>query len=771
MDEIGLESGRGLWTWFGGNPENRAGWKIHINVDASELGVAFRHLRKVREEFSWKIARSTKVASGLVSGRYGINGQGKLITIYPRSADQARKLIEELGILFKGLHGPLPARDRRLKLTDCISYRYGGARDDSSALATQVGIVRGPNQEVMYDLPQVYECFPPWESDLFPESYGAHELRFHMQQNLAASLSIQCHIISLLRQSSIWVARISTASSKDNTETFIVKWAVRRITGLKGVARIIQEGRLLQLQGAGSLAPELYEYVVTPELAAIIVEDLGDIEPGMRALQSVDEYYRLRDGLTILRQAGIEMGVNLVDLSPSNLRWKGETLALIDWEGDAIHSQRETFSSPISHSREQCQATLVACLTGLTELSRVAERPWLNFALCQAVEALSIANSAQNTLSSDCLEKIVPQLKDDEIIKEVLDAGLTELEADLDAIIKKVATSEFLDISQASLFCGVAGSIWCLLANDRLETASRALRLLTDNPTLFEASGGLYFGGTGIALTLAYAGVKLDDKHLKLNAVKALLDLTHDFHGPQSLFSGLAGDMVALSALADIDDSEGLRSTIRRISNELRRPYEENAFTTRFEATRIPRGLAYGLDGVALALLRANSVLKDLRREDVIPDLMLSLLKEPINTSFNLENSLCNGIIGIADLAVTLEDKFPSSGIPQPLPGSFRSRSVGACHGLAGSWLVSDPLNAKWRYELAWTEHRIRTLIAIVGSARKTASGVGWVDDRTGRLGSSLMTGSSGVILALAQSLGVRGIGLPHTVRLQTIPG
>lgn len=106
------------------------GWKIHISAtlaNASQTidvvadrcgaaGVPFKHL-------------SGSLFYMLMHHKHGPRTQaGKVCTLYPRSADQARSIMEQLADDLEGMAGPYVLTDRRFGESGVVYYRYGAHR-------------------------------------------------------------------------------------------------------------------------------------------------------------------------------------------------------------------------------------------------------------------------------------------------------------------------------------------------------------------------------------------------------------------------------------------------------------------------------------------------------------------------------------------------------------------------------------------------------------------------------------------------------------------
>jgi serine/threonine protein kinase len=122
-------SKRGFWTmctpdaWSGA----RYGWKIHISSVAAHaietLGIAIPVLAEAGIAF--KFCSDLKMLRMSLSKTWSRFQVGKFITVYPRSEDEFKRVIQILHAATAHLTGPHVLTDRAYKNSRVIFYRYG----------------------------------------------------------------------------------------------------------------------------------------------------------------------------------------------------------------------------------------------------------------------------------------------------------------------------------------------------------------------------------------------------------------------------------------------------------------------------------------------------------------------------------------------------------------------------------------------------------------------------------------------------------------------
>jgi hypothetical protein len=745
-------SNSNLWAWHGPTPENRQGWKIHINVGSQEIVHALSRCRSALQGVPHKTPRSPGAAAALEADRYSA-AAGKLVTAYPRTRDEAGDIVAGLTQALAGLHGPLPSRDRRLILASCVSYRYGSVPNQRLDLPGPLPTVTAPDGSMLPDRMNCYLTHPPWERDLFSPSYGHDDLENEMIAGLRHMLAVKHLDYSLLKTGAIWVARIG-GLSRPGPETSVAKWAVCSLLGASAVRRIADEAEMIESLPA-DIVPRVQGLVIGEHGAVAVVEDLGDGEAGATAVKSAGEYQRLRDGLLRLKEEFARRGGGVTDLSPANLRWRGSNLVLVDVEAAGRAAGPADMKSASGRIERQREATLTASLLGVAELSRPGPYPWQAQAAGLVLRSLegpsADLDDQQSTIAalSSMTALIMPQ-------------ALASLSAAFAVQHGAISERGARAVEEMTLFRGFAGLVWALLAAGQLEDAYRGACLLMADPGLMRRPGGLYFGGAGVSLTVAAAGLATGAEVLVDAGELALRDIAGHPPDRADLFSGVAGQVIALSAIAEGGPGARTREALNASSRALAAALTEPARLGRDGQPR--RGLGYGVDGLWLAAATALGVLEDGRaRQSLQHALIASLNDAPQVQSTVAEDSLCRGRAGMALAARLACDRLPGTRAEIPAPNGTRAGSAGVCHGIAGQLLAGDLVPADASGDGWWSAgFRRRILSAVLACARQTDAGVSWIDDRTGQPGPALMTGSAGVIVSVNQADRPGSLGLPH---------
>ena len=156
-----------------GRPLVDQGWKIHVSTVPDHAAPA---LEAVLAEFAhapfhFKCLRDRRLVVAATSRWWRPGQVGKVIAIYPESAEDCRALLARLQPVLKEIEGPYILTDRRYRDSSCLFYRYGGfvSKWRVEPDGTRSSIVQGPaGEEWTDDRTPVYRK-PPWVGDLFPE--------------------------------------------------------------------------------------------------------------------------------------------------------------------------------------------------------------------------------------------------------------------------------------------------------------------------------------------------------------------------------------------------------------------------------------------------------------------------------------------------------------------------------------------------------------------------------------------------------------------------
>jgi len=128
-----VRTGDSLWRFsrrmYDEEPDQ--GWKIHVSatvLNAPDMLQACAPYLTARDVL-FKACADLDVLERLNTGIfYGFSQVGKVLTVYPRSAAQAKAIAADLHELTKQFQGPRVPYDLPYEPGSCVHYRYGGFR-------------------------------------------------------------------------------------------------------------------------------------------------------------------------------------------------------------------------------------------------------------------------------------------------------------------------------------------------------------------------------------------------------------------------------------------------------------------------------------------------------------------------------------------------------------------------------------------------------------------------------------------------------------------
>ncbi len=117
------------WRFFepAGSRSPAHGWKIHVSASAAESARMLRDLASVlaRLRLPFKLLRHIEDVVFLNSGDAGAEQLGKVLTVYPPDADDARAAMIAIDAAWPLGHGPEVITDRQLRSGSAVSFRHG----------------------------------------------------------------------------------------------------------------------------------------------------------------------------------------------------------------------------------------------------------------------------------------------------------------------------------------------------------------------------------------------------------------------------------------------------------------------------------------------------------------------------------------------------------------------------------------------------------------------------------------------------------------------
>jgi class IV lanthipeptide synthase len=153
------------------HPSPAQGWKIHVSAAAVEA----RRLCEVivplliRHNSRFKLPASAEGITQLNSGLAGDIQVGKVITVYPGSASEARALAEELDRAWPSSAGPAVLSDIPFRTGGAVFFRYGVFQPSDvviDAAGHHAYALRNPQGELSADERRRDGMQPPWVHEL-----------------------------------------------------------------------------------------------------------------------------------------------------------------------------------------------------------------------------------------------------------------------------------------------------------------------------------------------------------------------------------------------------------------------------------------------------------------------------------------------------------------------------------------------------------------------------------------------------------------------------
>jgi serine/threonine protein kinase len=149
------------------------GWKLHISATILNANNVFEAVAPLlrRSGILFKAPRSLTELARLNSGLdYGYSQVGKFITVYPRSVDEATKLVPRLHRLVRGMPAPAVPFDLKFKPNSPIYYRYGSFKnlEIRNPDGSRIPAIRDRKGKLVPDLRISETATPDWIANPFP---------------------------------------------------------------------------------------------------------------------------------------------------------------------------------------------------------------------------------------------------------------------------------------------------------------------------------------------------------------------------------------------------------------------------------------------------------------------------------------------------------------------------------------------------------------------------------------------------------------------------
>ena len=161
----------GIWRYSEGSHRQRpsSGWKLHISATILNAPALLKRIAPflIARGTSFKAPRSLIEVGKLNSGLdYRYSQIGKIITVYPRTDDEAVFLAQQLHKLTRRLNGPPVPFDLRFSDTSNVYYRFGAFEHlELARNGRQVPAVYAPEGGLVPDIRE--QAKPDWVSDVF----------------------------------------------------------------------------------------------------------------------------------------------------------------------------------------------------------------------------------------------------------------------------------------------------------------------------------------------------------------------------------------------------------------------------------------------------------------------------------------------------------------------------------------------------------------------------------------------------------------------------
>lgn len=354
-----LAPGDSMWRYSRADlPEDlEQGWKLHVSAtvltaaDVLQRVVPLLRARGVRFKAPRSIEELSRLNSGLV---YGYSQVGKVITVYPRTADEAASLARRLHQATRGVAAPVVPFDGRYGPDSCVYYRYGAFTplELTNPDGTRVKAVRAPDGTLVKDARDGQDIKPEWVPELFPA------MSRRKSKPAASPLKIfrAFRALSQRGKGGVYQAIDLSVSPprlcvlKEGRAHGEVSW-----DGRDGNWRVRNEERALNcLRGSGVTVPRVYASFEVGEQYYLVTEFVE----GESLQQLLNKQRRRLPVAVVLRLAALianiiskvhEAGWAWRDCKPSNvIMTKQGELVPLDFEGSCPAACRDpvTWCSP-----------------------------------------------------------------------------------------------------------------------------------------------------------------------------------------------------------------------------------------------------------------------------------------------------------------------------------------------------------------------------------------------------------------------------------------
>ena len=346
-------------TWFGAVAPNREtnplplqGWKIHISSSVKNAVEILQAVVPIfaKDNINFKFSQDERVLSLMNSKRYGRQGAGKFITVYPLNEEHFNIIIEKLHQATKSFEGLYILSDKRYKDSKVVFYRYGGILSLSkvNVAGHKDHKIVSPQGGEVIDERVPYFKVPEWTKDPFEEPLKNNDKEVDISEiTLKDGRYLIKYTLGHSNAGGVYVAE-----DRETSQEVVIKEARPFISAIENSVSLLEkEFRLLTLLSDTGFVPKPVDFFRDWEHSFLVMEKvpgvtLAKISVGMNitvkvrpTFEDTKNFYerfksifsRLAKNLKTLH----ERGIVFTDFSPNNIVIDPDTLEMkmIDLEG------------------------------------------------------------------------------------------------------------------------------------------------------------------------------------------------------------------------------------------------------------------------------------------------------------------------------------------------------------------------------------------------------------------------------------------------------
>ncbi|MEU7260946.1 class III lanthionine synthetase LanKC [Streptomyces rimosus] len=775
---------QGVWevrTPVNGPRLPEQGWKIHISAtpDTAEETIEQTWAVCRRLNLSWKFLRSRRITTVLNSKYAHRAASGKVITVYPRDADELHTALTELEAALGGRTGPYVLSDHRWNKGP-MSVRYGAFALMWCELldGTRVPALRDPQGTAVPDRRRPAFTVPEWADtpDFLAASLAA------AAEDAAATLNGYTVLKALHFSNG---GGVYLAKAPDGTDVVLKEarpHAGLDAGGADAVDRLRNEWSALQAVDHLPFVPRPIEYFTAWEHHYLAMEHIQGESlntwvsrnypltrhaPDERTraeytAQAVGHLEQVEAAVEALHTAGLAFG----DLHLSNILVRDDgTVALVDFEITATVDTERTavlgapgFIDPSLTNTRKCDLYSLGCcqLAAFVPLTSLLRRtPAVVGALIELITTFFPA------LPDAYVERMVERLALSPNVRPHLPGHRAD------------AVPPLVPPRADALLYGI----------DRSADTTRTDRLFPGDIAGHRdgAALGLAYGAPGVLLARMCSGVPVGSEHLAWLEQAAQ---RAPAHAPLGLYDGLAGTAWLLHRLgspmgeelverilsSQLPTSPGLFSGLAGIAHFLLDVglHDEALKSAAAIRERIGNegvldrpGLMYGWSGPAVLFARCARLTADEEWAEAAATAVRADLRHGRQVDGTLQMSsaqrllpyLAEGSAGVALAALALPDAQAAEiGADGIVAGAARAAAVeavvqgGLFNGRAGLAYFLSHAAALVPQARSWSERQLHLLSLHVADHD---GGQVLYGDQLLRLSTDLATGSAGALLAM----------------------